>query len=124
MKLSKEQKDNLTAFVILVGLIAILVLAGPAVYGQSVMIDNQGRTIVTCSEEEKAIKISSSLIKAKTDVQWETHINKIKVMWKIQWNKDIYILYKNNIKYYESTTISGIRSKYASDLLGKNININ
>lgn len=123
MKLTREQKDNIISFVIIIGLIAMLILAGPAVYSQSIMIDNQNRTIVACSEEEKAIKISSNLIKAKTDVQWETHINKVKVIWKIQWNKDIYVLYKNNIKYYESTTISGIRSKYASDLLGKNINI-
>ena len=92
---------------------------------QSIMIDNQGRMMIEMSEEEKAIKISSSLIKSKTDLSWETYINHNKIVWEVKYNKDLkmYYLYKNKIKHYESSTITGIRSKYASDLLGREIKI-
>jgi hypothetical protein len=101
----------------------LLLLLAVTVRSQSIMINNDGRPMITFSEEEKAVKISSSLIKAKEDNRWETHINNVKVMWEIKYRKDtkMYLLYKNHVKYYESSTISGIRSKYGSDLLGRNI---
>lgn len=125
MKLDQDMKDRIITIIIISGTIALLLLAGPSVYSQSIMINNDGRYMTEMSEEEKAIKLSSSLIKAKTDIVWETHLNKVKIMWELKYRKDskMYLLYKNHIKYYESSTISGIRSKYASDLLGRNINI-
>ena len=92
---------------------------------QSIIIDNNGRVMVELSDEEKAIKSSSSCIKAKQDLRWETHINSVKIMWEVKYIKDskLYLLYRDHQKYYESTTISGIRSKYASDLLGREIKV-
>jgi len=121
-----ELDDNDRYKIVTIMLILCLILS--LVYGgnaQSIAINNDGRYMIEMSEEEKAVKASSSLIKPKTDVVWETHINKVMVSWKITYNKDtkVYLLYKANLKYYESSTISGIRSKYASDLLGRNINI-
>lgn len=81
--------------------------------------------IVSLGEEEKAIKSSSSCIKSKEDVRWETHINNNTIMWEVKYIKDtkMYLLYRNHTKYYESSTITGIRSKYPSDLLGREIKI-
>ena len=92
---------------------------------QSIMIDNHGRVMVELSDEEKAIKSSSGCIKAKQDLRWETHINSVKIMWEVKYLKDqkLYLLYRDHVKYYESSTIAGIRSKYASDLLGREIKI-
>jgi hypothetical protein len=123
--LTEDTKDRILSIVILIGLIAFLLFSGPIIYGQSIMISNDGRYMLEHSEEEKAIKTSSSLIKAKTDIVWETHLNKVKIMWELKYRKDtkMYLLYKNHIKYYESSTITGIRSKYASDLLGREIKV-
>ena len=107
--------NYIKAIVILLFIILLVLIARDAT-SQSIMISNDGRVMIECSEEEKAIKISSGLIKAKEDVRFETHLNKIKVMWEVKYIKDskLYLLYKNHQKYYESTTISGIRSKYSS----------
>ena len=106
-------------------LIVLLIFMASGTNAQSIAINNDGRYMIELSDEEKAIKTSSSLIKAKQDLVWETHINKIVVNWKVVFIKDtkMYILYKHHVKYYESSTIAGIRSKYASDLLGREINI-
>lgn len=116
------KQDKVKIVVIFLFAFALLLVAVTA-RSQSIMISNDGRPMIEFSEEEKAIKISSSLIKSKEDNRWETHINKTKVMWEIKYRKDtkMYLLYKNHVKYYESSTISGIRSKYGSDLLGRNI---
>lgn len=76
------------------------------------------------SDEEKAVKSSSTMIKSKETVSWTTSIGSL-LKWKSEYNKEakMYTLYKSGIKYYESTTITGIRSKYASDLLGREIQI-
>ncbi len=122
-KLSEQDVYKL----ITIGFIIILMvflMTSPA-NSQSIIINNDGRVMVELSDEEKAIKSSSSCIKAKQDLRWETHINKIKIMWEVKYIKDskLYLLYRDHQKYYESTTISGIRSKYASDLLGREIKV-
>lgn len=106
-------------------LIVLLVFMASSTNAQSIAINNDGRYMIELSDEEKAIKTSSSLIKAKTDLVWETHINNVIVSWKVMFIKDtkMYVLYKHHIKYYESSTIAGIRSKYASDLLGREIKV-
>lgn len=106
-------------------LIVLLVFMASGTNAQSIMINNDGRVMVELSDEEKAIKSSSGCIKSKEDVRWETHLNTVKIMWEVKYIKDskMYLLYKNHVKYYESSTIAGIRSKYASDLLGREINI-
>jgi hypothetical protein len=106
-------------------LIILLLFVVNIATSQSIAINNDGRYIIEMSEEEKAIKTSAGLIKAKTDVTWETNINNIRISWKIAYNKDtkLYLLYKHNAKYYESSTIAGVKSKYASDLLGREIKI-
>ena len=121
-ELNDDDRYKIVTIMLILCLILSLVYGGNA---QSIAINNDGRYMIEMSEEEKAIKTSSSLIMPKTDVVWETHINKVMVSWKIVYNKDtkMYTLYKTNLKYYESSTIAGIRSKYASDLLGRNINI-
>lgn len=125
MKVEQQTRDNIKIIVILTGLLIILLLGGPVIYGQSIMINNDGRYMLEHSEEEKAIKTSSSLIKAKEDIRWESHLNNTKIMWELKYRKDskMYLLYKDHIKYYESSTITGIRSKYASDLLGREITV-
>lgn len=122
-KLSEQDVYKL----ITIGFIIILMvflMTSPA-NSQSIIINNDGRVMVELNDEEKAIKSSSSCIKAKQDLRWETHINKIKIMWEVKYIKDskLYLLYRDHQKYYESTTISGIRSKYASDLLGREIKV-
>ena len=110
------------------GLVLILIiffsLLGRSLFAQSIMVDNQNRIMLVMSEEEKAIKASSSCILAKKNMEWETTLNTVLIKWKVEY-KDTknYILYRNGIKYYETTTITGIRSKYASDLLGRDIKI-
>src|SRR5690606_38980931 len=102
-------------------LLAVILVLGTSLQAQSIIINNDGRIMVELADEEKAIKSSSSCIKAKQDIAWETTINNINILWKVSYSKDtkIYTLYKHNLKYYESSTIAGIRSKYASDLLGR-----
>lgn len=122
-KLSEQDVYKL----ITIGFIIILMvflMTSPA-NSQSIIINNDGRVMVELSDEEKAIKSSSSCIKAKQDLRWETHINNNTIMWEVKYIKDtkMYFLYKQGIKYYESSTITGIRSKYASDLLGREIKI-
>ena len=70
--------------------------------------------------EEKAVKASSSFIKPKQDLRWETHIKSIKIMWEIKYIKDskLYILIKDHQKFYSSTTIEGIRNSFKAELLG------
>ena len=106
-------------------IVLIIALTSNTTYSQSIAINNDGRYMIELSDEEKAIKTSSSLIKAKQDLVWETHINNIITSWKVSYIKDtkMYILYKHHVKYYESSTIAGIRSKYASDLLGREIKV-
>ena len=106
-------------------IICIVLLSSLTVQSQSIMINNDGRVMVELSDEEKAVKSSSSCIKSKQDIRWETHINSIKIMWEVKYLKDqkLYFLYRDHAKYYESSTIAGIRSKYASDLLGREIKI-
>lgn len=122
MKISLSEKLKLIFIFILLG---VMLVFGASLNAQSIMVSNQDRYMLELSDEEKAIKTSSSLIKAKTDITWETHINSIAINWKVSFNKDtkLYTLYKANVKYYESSTITGIRSKYASDLLGREITI-
>ncbi len=122
-KLSEQDVYKL----ITIGFIIILMvflMTSPA-NSQSIIINNDGRVMVELSDEEKAIKSSSSCIKAKQDLRWETHINNNTLKWEVKYIKDtkMYFLYKQGIKYYESSTITGIRSKYASDLLGREIKI-
>jgi len=106
-------------------LVLLVALASNTSYSQSLMVNNDGRLMLEISDEEKAIKSSSSCIKAKQDIKWETHINKQVIMWEVKYIKDtkMYLLYKSHTKYYESYTIAGIRSKYASDLLGREIKV-
>lgn len=79
---------------------------------------------IEIADEEKAIKASIACIKAKTNYEWTTNTSTL-IKWKLEFFKDSkkYILYKNGIKDYESSTISGIKSKYVSDLLGREVNI-
>lgn len=121
-QLTDNDRYKIVTIILTLCLILSLVFKGSS---QSIAINNDGRYMLEMSEEEKAIKISSSLIKPKTDIVWVTHINKVIVNWKLTYNKDtkMYILYKASIKYYESSTIAGIRSKYASSLLGRDITI-
>jgi UDP-N-acetyl-D-mannosaminuronate dehydrogenase len=112
----------------IVSILLTLVLILSLMYkgnSQSIIVNNQGRVMIELQDEEKAIKSSSSCIKAKQDLRWETHINSVKIMWEVKYIKDskLYLLYRDHQKYYESTTVSGIRSKYASDLLGREIKI-
>jgi len=106
-------------------IILLLFLASKPANSQSIIINNDGRYMIELSDEEKAIKSSSGCIKSKEDVRWETHINSVNIAWEVKYIKDtkLYLLYKNHIKYYESSTITGIRSKYASDLLGREIKV-
>lgn len=122
--LSEQDKDKIKLFFIIIAIILISLIAING-KSQSILIDNNGRAMIAFSEEEKAIKISSSIIASKEDNRWETHLNGVKIMWEIKYIKasKLYLLYKNHIKYYESTTISGIRSKYGSDLLGRDIKV-
>lgn len=94
-------------------------------YAQSIAINNDGRIMVELSDEEKAIKASSSCLKAKEDNRWETIINGTSIMWEVKYIKDskLYLLYRNATKDYESTTLSGIRSRYSSILLGREVKI-
>jgi len=117
-----SDKYKLVMILFIISLLIALVNEGNS---QSIMVDNQGRLMLELSDEEKAIKSSSSCIKAKQDLRWETHINKVKIMWEVKYIKDnkLYLLYKDHIKYYESSNIAGIRSKYASDLLGREIKV-
>ena len=121
-KLTENDISKIVSIIFFALLILSLTVKGNS---QSIMVDNQNRLMLVMSEEEKAIKSSSSCIKAKQDIKWETHINSVKIIWEIKYIKDtkIYTLYKNSIKHYESSTITGIRSKYASDLLGREIKI-
>lgn len=121
-KLNDHDISKLASIVFVLILLLALVFKGQS---QSIMVDNQNRIMLVMSEEEKAVKASSSCIKAKSDIKWETHINSIKVIWEVKYHKEVktYTLLKNNIKYYESSNITGIRSKYASDLLGREIKI-
>lgn len=120
--LTESDKYKLIMITFVIILLLGLINAGQS---QSIMVDNQNRVMVELSDEEKAIKSSSGCIKSKKDVKWETHINSVKIIWEVKYIKDtkLYFLYRNNIKYYESSTIAGIRSKYASDLLGREIKI-
>lgn len=119
--LTETDKYKLVSIIFTLLMILALVINGNT---QSIMVNNQGRVMVELSDEEKAIKSSSSCIKAKQDLRWETHINSVKIMWEVKYIKDrLYLLYRDHQKYYESTTISGIRSRYASDLLGREIKI-
>lgn len=79
---------------------------------------------IEISDEEKAIKASVACIKAKTNYEWTTNTSTL-IKWKLEFFKDSkkYILYKNGVKDYESSTISGIKSKYVSDLLGREVKI-
>lgn len=118
--------DNDVYKIVTLGFLIVLLIAmASGTNAQSIMINNDGRVMVELSDEEKAIKSSSGCIKSKEDVRWETHINSVKIMWEVKYIKDtkLYFLYRDHIKYYESSTISGVRSKYASDLLGKEIKI-
>jgi hypothetical protein len=119
--LTEQDKYKLISILLVLILILSLVSTGTS----QTIINNDGRVMVELSDEEKAIKTSSGCIKSKEDLRWETHINNIKIIWEVKYIKDskIYLLYKNHIKYYESSTITGIRSKYASDLLGREIKI-
>lgn len=121
-KITENDISKIVSIIFFVLLILSLTLKGNS---QSIMVDNQNRLMLVMSEEEKAIKASSSCILAKKDIKWETHINSVKMIWEVKFEKDtkLYTLYKNSIKYYESSTITGIRSKYASDLLGREIKI-
>lgn len=120
--MTQSDKYKLVTILFVITLLLSLVYSGNS---QSIMINNSGTYMLEMSEEEKAVKSSSTMIKAKTDLSWETHINSIPLQWKVTYNKElkIYTLFRNGLKYYESSTIAGIRSKYASDLLGRNINI-
>ena len=79
---------------------------------------------IEISDEEKAVKASVACIKAKTNYEWTTNTSSL-VKWKLEFFKDSkkYILYKNGVKDYESTTIAAIKSRYVSDLLGREVNI-
>lgn len=125
MKNLEKFSDIIGAIVLLLFVLCLVIAVTNKVCSQSIMISNDGRPMLSFSDEEKAIKISSSLIKPKEDNRWETTVNKIRTEWEIKYIKDtkMYILYKNQSKYYESSTITGIRSKYGSDLLGRDIKI-
>ena len=118
------EKDIIKIITLIFIIVCLLGLMSNTAIAQSIVINND-RVMVELSDEEKAIKSSSSCIKAKQDLRWETHINSVKIMWEVKYIKDskLYLLYRDHQKYYESTTISGIRSRYASDLLGKEIKI-
>lgn len=94
-----------------------------SLFGQSITKTANGFSL-EMQDEEKIVKSSSSMIKAKETASWATSIESL-IKWKSEYNKETknYTLYKNGVKYYESTTITGIRSKYASDLLGKETKI-
>lgn len=121
-QLTDNDRYKIVTIILTLCLILSLVFKGNS---QSIAINNDGRYMIEMSEEEKAIKTSSSLIKAKTDLEWDTNINQITTLWHVKYNKEkkSYLLYKNNQYYYESSTITGIRSKYASSLLGRDITI-
>jgi hypothetical protein len=93
------------------------------VFSQSISSTANGYS-VTITDVEKVIKTSSTLIKAKEDIVWSTNIG-TSILWKSTYNKTdkTYSLYKGNVLIYSSSTISGIRSKYASELLGRNVNV-
>lgn len=102
----------------------VLLLLFPIIgYSQTISKTTAGFSI-EMSDEEKAVKASSSMIKAKNDYRWTTNIVGL-IEWEIKYIEDAkkYILYKSNVKFYESTTISGIKSRYASYLLGKEVKI-
>lgn len=79
---------------------------------------------IEISDKEKAIKASVACIKAKTNYEWTTNTSTL-IKWKLEFFKDSkkYILYKNGVKDYESTTIAAIKSRYVSELLGREVNI-
>lgn len=106
-------------------IIILIIVSVSVVKSQSIVINNNNQYMVVMGEEEKAIKSSSSLIKPKQNIEWETTLNGKKINWKVSYIKETkqYTLFMNSIKWYESTTIAGIRSKYASELLGRNIKI-
>ena len=120
--MTESDKYKIVTMLFVLALMLGLITNGKS---QSIAIDNSGRYMVSLGEEEKAIKSSSSCIKSKEDLRWETHINNNTIIWEVKYIKDtkMYFLYKQGLKYYESSTITGIRSKYASDLLGREIKI-
>lgn len=77
---------------------------------------------VEYNDVEKSVKASTAAITAKAakeGLSWTTTITS-KITWKISCpDKKTYILYKDGVNIYESTTIAGIKSKYQSELLGK-----
>lgn len=104
-------------------LVIIFTSIACTVFAQTVSKSANGYNI-EIADEEKAIKASVACIKAKTNYEWTTNTSTL-IKWKLEFFKDSkkYILYKNDIKDYESNTISGIKSKYVSDLLGREVNI-
>jgi hypothetical protein len=120
----KYMKDSVKFLgVILLVCIFALIACTIEVKAQSITKTATGYSI-SMSDEEKAIKASVAQIKAKTNYEWSTNLGTL-INWKIEFFKEDkrYVLYKNKIKDYESTTISGIKSKYASDMLGREVTI-
>ena len=116
--------DKYKLIMIIFTAISMILLVATSTNAQSIILSND-RIMVELEDEEKAVKASSGCIKSKEDNRWETNLNKISIAWEVKFIKDskLYLLYRDHQKYYESTTISGIRSKYASDLLGRDIKI-
>lgn len=103
--------------------ILLFMILSVSLFSQSITKTANGFAL-EMSDEEKAVKSSSTMIKSKETVSWTTSIGSL-VKWKSEYSKEakMYTLYKGSVKYYESTTITGIRSKYASDLLGREVNV-
>jgi hypothetical protein len=101
-------------------LLAFFISISVPAYTQSITVNSDGKYTVELNDEEKAVKASSSFIKPKQDLRWETHIKSIKIMWEIKYIKDskLYILIKDHQKFYSSTTIEGIRNSFKAELLG------
>lgn len=106
--------------------LVLFINIGTSAYTQSIMVNSDGKYTVELNDEERVVKASSSFIKPKQDLRWETHIKSIKIMWEIKYIKDskIYLLYKDHQKFYSSTTIEGIRNSFKAELLGTTVTTN
>lgn len=101
-------------------ILSVFMLISVVSFSQSIRGNADGSYAIDIVDSEKAVKMSASGIKAKQEnIVWSTNIDQL-IEWRLTFNKNtkMYTLFKNGVKYFESTTIAAIKGRYTADLLG------
>lgn len=94
---------------------AIIIAGLAGVQAQSITKSANSVTVSYPLEDyEKAVKASSAQIASKEGCSWTVD----GVKWETTFINSMYILRRNGVEIYSSTTIAAIRAKYLSELLG------